>query len=80
MDESLCTYCQKPAVRKPHTWKFKRGDKSVEVQSDYWECTSNCMGPDGVMPFSWLGPLLMKECDDKIAIAWGEPLPPRRPL
>lgn len=38
------------------------------------------MGPDGVMPFSWLGPLLMKECDDKIAIAWGEPLPPRRPL
>lgn len=80
MDESICTYCQKPAVRKPHVWKVRRGNRFVSVSSDYWECQSNCMGPDGEQPFAWLGPILMREVDVNAEIAWlevwKEPIPP----
>lgn len=76
-----CPYCQKTAVLVPQTFRVRRGDRVLPVNLWSWECPSGCPDPDqGVAPFRFSDPPLMRVCDELMRAAWlahfGEPLPP----
>ena len=75
-----CPYCEEPAILREGTTRYRRGERVVAVTTHYWECPSNCTGPDGERPFRFedqrIGKANAEAAEDAWRARFGEPMPP----
>lgn len=80
MDAPICPTCDKPAQLKKGVSYYRRGKKGVHVPTQYWECPSDCIGPDGSKPYKFHDVQLLKANDAEAKREWkeffGEEMPP----
>lgn len=72
MDAPICPFCKVVAKLKEGSSFYRRGKKGVHVQTQHWECQSDCAGPDGSKPYSFLTVGLMKANDKAAKVKWKE--------
>ncbi len=68
--KTKCAFCAEAAVLKSGTSTYRRGGKSVTLTTQFWECPSDCAGPDGDKPFQFVTAPLMKANDAAARKAW----------
>jgi len=78
-----CPYCSHPAVLVPRTFRVRRGDRVLPVDTLSWQCSTGCPDPfEGTSPYQFADAELMAWSDEEVSRAWeshfGEPLPPSR--
>lgn len=77
-----CTGCKSPATLRKSRSVYRRGGRSVEIETECWGCPGDCPSPDGDKPFEWYVPSQLKANDEKVRKAWkekyGEEMPRRK--
>lgn len=78
-----CPFCAEAPSLQPRTARYRRGDRTLAMDSWIWQCESGCVDPDsGAAPFQFTSPPLMKWTDARARTQWeerfGEPMPPSR--
>ncbi len=69
-DTRQCPFCERPAVLKTGTSRYRRGDRVISVTTEYWECPSACTGPEGEQPFQFEDHQLALSNDEAARRAW----------
>ncbi len=81
-DVPNCPYCLSPAVPGTRVARVRRGRRVLSVEVRHWQCPGACPGPEGVPPFRFEDPELLRANDDAARRAWrerfGEEMPPAR--
>ena len=69
-DTRQCPFCERPALLKQGTSRYRRGDRVISVTTEYWECPERCTGPDGDQPFQFEDQRLAARNDEAARRAW----------
>ena len=69
-DTRQCPFCERPAVLKQGTSRYRRGDRVISVTTQYWECPERCADPDGDTPFQFEDRQLAVSNDEAARRVW----------
>jgi hypothetical protein len=77
-----CPFCGQPVVRVTRPATYRRADRIVRIDTQCWQCPTDCEGPDGSKPFTFYDVHQLKANDENAKVAWlaqyNEPMPPSR--
>lgn len=65
-----CLSCGKETPLKAETSVYRRGWRTVEVETHFWECPTGCSDPMGEAPFRFRNATLLRANDQAAREAW----------
>jgi len=65
-----CPLCGVPVMIRTAVSCYRRSDRSVDVETLFWECASGCPDPDDERPFRFHDIQLLRANDEAAKITW----------
>lgn len=65
-----CPLCKGAVIERSGLSTYRRGAKSVTVQTLHWECSGSCIGPAGEKPFHYHDARQMQRNDEEARQVW----------
>lgn len=77
-----CPLCGRPTIEVSLPFTYRRGDRALTVQRQFWRCPGDCLDFDSEEIFTFSTLDMMRADEAKAKEEWltrfGEPMPPGR--
>lgn len=80
MKTPCCPGCEEPAILVSRPKRFRRGNRTLTLDCDQYQCPTGCPSPDNEGVYTFADVALIKAHEATAAAQWqlrfGEPMPP----